>query len=163
MGTVANTEVVNSLGGAVVEVLPVGGVVVLGGGVVVPVVLPVLGGGGVGGVPVPVGGVILVGGGVVILVGGAVEVPGVVVLGFVVLVTVWVKTAVQLLFPVMMTCPLVQSPLQLLNCQPVAGVAERVTAASCEWFWLQLLPHPPIVPCPLVLKAKLYSPAHCNG
>ena len=125
MGTVANTEVVNSLGGAVVEVLPVGGVVVLGGGVIVPVVFPVLGG-GVGGVPVPVGG------GVVILVGGAVEVPGVVVLGFVVLVTVWVKTAVQLLFPVMMTCPLAQSPLQLLNCQPVAGVAERVTAASCE-------------------------------
>ena len=125
MGTVANTEVVNSLGGAVVEVLPVGGVVVLGGGVIVPVVFPVLGG-GVGGVPVPVGG------GVVILVGGAVEVPGVVVPGLVVLVTVWVKTAVQLLFPVMMTCPLVQSPLQLLNCQPVAGVAERVTAASCE-------------------------------
>jgi len=141
----------------------VGGVVVLGGGVVVPVVLPVLGGGGVGGVPVPVGGVILVGGGVMILVGGAVEVPGVVVPGLVVLVTVWVKMAVQLLFPVMMTCPLAQSPLQLPNCQPVAGVAERVTAASCEWFWLQLLPHPPIVPCPLVLKAKLYSPAHCNG
>jgi len=161
MGTVANTEVVNSLGGAVVEVLPVGGVVVVG---VVGVVVVPVGGGGVGGVPVvpvPVG-IVLVGV-VVVLPGVVVLPPGVVVPGFVVLVTVWVKTAVQLLFPVMMTCPLAQSPLQLLNCQPVAGVAERVTAASCEWFWLQLLPHPPIVPCPLVLKAKLYSPAHCNG
>jgi len=131
MGTVANTEVVKSLGGVITELPSVGGVVVLGGGVIVPVVLPVLGGGSVGVVPVPVGGVILVGGGVVILVGGAVEVPGAVVPGFVVLAITWVKTAVQLLFPVILTCPLAQSPLQLPNCQPVAGVAERVTAASC--------------------------------
>ena len=131
MGTVANTEVVNSLGGAVVEVLPVGGVVVLGGGVVVPVVLPVLGGGSVGVVPVPVGGVIMVGGGVVILVGGAVEVPGAVVPGFVVLAITWVKTAVQLLFPVILTCPLAQSPLQLPNCQPAAGIVLKFTIASC--------------------------------
>jgi len=161
MGTVANTEVVNSLGGAVVEVLPVGGVVVVG---VVGVVVVPVGGGGVGGVPVvPVPeGIVLVGV-VVVLPGVVVVPPGVVVPGLVVLAITWVKVAVHDLFPVMTTCPLTQSSLQLPNCQPVAGVAERVTAASCEWFWLQLLPHPPIVPCPLVLKAKLYSPAHCNG
>ncbi len=97
-------------------------------------------------VVVPLGFVVLVG--VVVVFVGVVVVPvGVVVpLGVVVLATTWVKFAVQDLSLVIVTCPLTQSPLQLLNSQPVAGVAESVTGVSCPYVCVQLLPHPPSVP-----------------
>lgn len=118
-----------------------GGVVSAGGAVVVGETVIVTGGAVmvVGGAVMVVGGAVMVvvTGGAVVVVGGAVVVVGgvVVVVGGVVVVVrgIFMKLAVTVLLAFMMTVVvaevgLVTSPVQLMNCQPGAGVAFSSTS-----------------------------------